>query len=181
MVSLAKLRVVLNWQRRGLLAAALLAFASFAMAASVGAHEGSSGGRVALPVHAEAAGDKCVKDTEYMRRYHMEDLKHQRNDTMRKGIRTPTLSLQGCIDCHADKKTNSVLGKDGFCQSCHSYAAVKLDCFECHASKPKAATAFRSMPAQGVKVDSGADMAAKMEQPVQARSVELNTTGGTSK
>ena len=23
-----------------------------------------------------------------------------------------------------------------FCVSCHSYAAVKLDCFECHASKP---------------------------------------------
>jgi hypothetical protein len=123
MVSLAKLRVVLNWQRGGLLAAALLAFGSFATAASVDAHEGSSGGRVALPVHSDAAaGEKCVKDTAYMRRYHMEDLKHQRKDTMRKGIRTTQLSLQGCIDCHADKRTNSVLGKDGFCQSCHSNA-----------------------------------------------------------
>ena len=72
----------------------------------------------------------------------MDELKHQRNDTMRKGIRTTELSLQGCINCHADKQTNSVLGKDGFCQSCHTYAAVKLDCFECHASKPKAATAI---------------------------------------
>jgi hypothetical protein len=24
-----------------------------------------------------------------------------------------------------------------FCQSCHTYAAVKLDCFECHTNKPQ--------------------------------------------
>jgi hypothetical protein len=29
-----------------------------------------------------------------------------------------------------------VLGKDGFCQECHAYAAVKLDCWDCH--QPKA-------------------------------------------
>jgi hypothetical protein len=26
-----------------------------------------------------------------------------------------------------------------FCRSCHDYAAVKVDCFECHASRPEAA------------------------------------------
>jgi hypothetical protein len=31
-----------------------------------------------------------------------------------------------------------------FCVSCHAYAAVKIDCFECHASKPKQ-TAFHPM------------------------------------
>ena len=36
-----------------------------------------------------------------MRRNHMDDLKHQRNDTMRKGIRTTKYSLQKCVDCHA--------------------------------------------------------------------------------
>jgi hypothetical protein len=28
-----------------------------------------------------------------------------------------------------------VLGKDGFCESCHRYAAVSLDCFGCHTDK----------------------------------------------
>ncbi|MBZ0104568.1 MAG: hypothetical protein K8H84_02960 [Sulfuricella denitrificans] len=173
MVSLAKLRVVLNWQRGGLLAA-LLALGAFATA-SVNAHESTPAGRVALPVHAEASGDKCVRDTSYMKRHHMDELKHHRKETMRKGIRTTEFSLQGCINCHADKKTNSVLGKEGFCQSCHSYAAVKLDCFECHASKPKAATALSSMPA------SSADTPAIMPQQVQAESVDLNSTGGVRK
>lgn len=173
MVSLAKLRAMLNWQR-GAALAALLAVGAVAPA-SAGAHEGS--GRVGKPIHAEASGDKCVKDTAYMKRHHMDELKHQRNETMRKGIRTTELSLQGCVNCHADKKTNSVLGKEGFCQSCHAYAAVKLDCFECHASKPKAATAYNAPAGQGVKAGAEADLAAKM----QPGAVEPNTTGGASK
>jgi hypothetical protein len=24
-----------------------------------------------------------------------------------------------------------------FCQSCHNYTAVKIDCFECHSNKPQ--------------------------------------------
>jgi hypothetical protein len=31
-----------------------------------------------------------------------------------------------------------VLGEGGFCQGCHSYAAVTLDCFECHQPRAKA-------------------------------------------
>lgn len=88
----------------------------------------------------DAKGEQCVRDTEYMRRNHMDLLKHQRDDTMRRGIRTTQNSLKGCVDCHASPKNNSVIGsQDNFCQGCHSYAAVKLDCFECHSSKPKAA------------------------------------------
>jgi|LAHR01.1.fsa_nt_gb hypothetical protein len=88
----------------------------------------------------DAKGEQCVRDTEYMRRNHMDLLKHQRDDTMRRGIRTTQNSLKGCVDCHASPKNNSVIGsKDNFCQGCHTYAAVKLDCFECHSSKPKAA------------------------------------------
>ncbi len=89
----------------------------------------------------DAKGDKCVRDEDFMRRNHMELLKHQRNETMRKGIRTTQYSLKGCIECHASPKNNSVIGtKDNFCQGCHTTAAVKLDCFECHSSKPKAVT-----------------------------------------
>ena len=94
--------------------------------------------RVPKPVIEAGQGKKCVENTEFMRRNHMELLKHQRDETMHKGIRTRNHSLNGCIECHASRKNNSVVGSDqNFCQSCHSYVAAKLDCFECHSSKPK--------------------------------------------
>ena len=60
-------------------------------------------------------GDKCVRPTEFMRRNHMQLILHQRDETMHEGIRTQKYLLTNCIDCHANPKTNSVLGKDGFC------------------------------------------------------------------
>jgi len=78
----------------------------------------------------------CIAPTPEMRRNHMEMLKHQRDRTMRQGIRGEKASLNECINCHASKATGSVLGPGGFCQECHSYAAVKLDCWDCH--QPKA-------------------------------------------
>ena len=79
----------------------------------------------------------CVADRDTMRRNHPDMLKHQRNRTLREGIRGEKVSLNGCISCHASKTNGSVLGSDqNFCQACHSYAAVKLDCFECHQAKP---------------------------------------------
>jgi hypothetical protein len=95
--------------------------------------------RVTKPVVTIARLGQCVEATGLMRRDHMKLLMHQRDRTMREGIRAPRHSLAGCVDCHANARTGSVLGKDGFCQSCHSYTAVKLDCFECHSSKPEAA------------------------------------------
>ena len=68
-----------------------------------------------------------------MRRRHMDLLKHQRDDTLRAGVRNGNYSLKACIACHASQKTQSVNAEAGnFCQSCHAYAAVKIDCFECH-------------------------------------------------
>lgn len=81
---------------------------------------------------------QCVADTATMRRDHMKLLMHQRERTMHEGIRTRQHSLNGCIECHASSKTGSVLGENGFCQSCHSYAGVSLDCFECHQARVKA-------------------------------------------
>ncbi len=97
-----------------------------------------SASRVSQPVIEAARGGQCVADTAFMRRNHMQLLKHQRDDTLRSGIRTGQYSLKTCIDCHASKTTNSVAASDtNFCQSCHSYAAVKIDCFECHTNKPQ--------------------------------------------
>ena len=89
-------------------------------------------GRVAAPVIKIERGDACVAPTAQMRRDHMNMLLQQRDSTMRQGLRESRFSLKHCVDCHASQETGSVLGKDGFCSSCHTYAAVSIDCFECH-------------------------------------------------
>jgi hypothetical protein len=113
------------------------------LASSLGAQaQGVSSGRVPKPVIEPARNGQCVESPDFMRRNHMLLLKHQRVDTLRGGVRTGKYSLQGCIECHASPTTNSVNASDtNFCQSCHNYAAVSLDCFGCHASKPAATTA----------------------------------------
>jgi hypothetical protein len=95
-----------------------------------------AGDRTPKPAIVVERPGQCVEATEVMRRDHMKFLLHQRDRTMHEGIRTPKHSLAGCVECHASTKTGSVLGEGGFCQGCHSYAGVTLDCFECHASKP---------------------------------------------
>ena len=94
--------------------------------------------RQGIPKLDVGKGGQCVEDPKLMRKTHMNFLMHQRDDTVHKGIRGQKHSLSGCIDCHASTKTNDVLGSnEAFCQGCHVYAAVKLDCFECHTSKRK--------------------------------------------
>jgi hypothetical protein len=106
--------------------AAVLAAAGFADSGAPRA------GRVAKPVVRIAQGDACVAPTEQMRREHMKLLLHQRDRTMHQGLRERRFSLKGCVECHASRDTGSVLGDEGFCASCHAYAAVRIDCFECH-------------------------------------------------
>lgn len=89
------------------------------------------------PVLERGKGERCVEDTDFMRRNHMVLLKHHRDETMRRGIRTTKHSLKGCVECHASSKTGSVAAsKEDFCMACHTYTGVKLDCWDCHASKP---------------------------------------------
>ena len=96
-------------------------------------------GSLAPAVEPAAKGERCVEDVATMRRNHMRFLVHQRDDTVRGGIRGARHSLKGCIDCHAGKTSGSVAtARNDFCVACHSYAAVKIDCFECHSSKPAA-------------------------------------------
>lgn len=120
----------------------------------------AAGGSVPKPVIQKAKGDKCVEDTEYMRRNHMKLLNHHRDKTMHEGIRTKQHSLKNCIDCHATPDASgkeTVLGKDHFCQSCHAYAAVSIDCFQCHSSKPAGAATATGRAAMAVRpVSDGA-------------------------
>jgi hypothetical protein len=108
------------------------------LAAACGAQAAS------LLPHIEPAtkGEHCVEDTPVMRRQHMEFLKHQRDETVHGGIRGAKYSLKDCVACHASAKTGSVATAEGdFCVSCHRYAAVRIDCFECHTGKPAAVAA----------------------------------------
>ena len=97
--------------------------------------------RIPKPVETKPLGDHCVEPTEFMKRNHMKLILHQRDKTMHQGIRTTKYSLKNCIYCHAtptkeNPQVRSVLGEGHFCQSCHAYNAVTIDCFECHSSKP---------------------------------------------
>ncbi|MHB8453245.1 MAG: hypothetical protein ACYDDO_00850 [Acidiferrobacterales bacterium] len=129
-----------NHIKRGL--AAVLAVAALftgALALADGPATGATDSRVPSPLTGVylGKGDKCVEPTADMRRNHMKYILHQRNLTMHEGIRTQRFLLTNCVDCHADPKTHTVLGKNGFCASCHAYAAVKIDCFSCHSPSPE--------------------------------------------
>jgi hypothetical protein len=127
----------LRWAALAALPALLLAAAVAVTALAAGdAGTGTRAPRLAVP------DGKCVEDTAFMRRNHMELLKHHRDRTVREGIRTVQHSLANCVTCHAGKEARRVTGsKDAFCEGCHRYAAVTLDCFECHSDRPKPSVA----------------------------------------
>jgi len=114
-------------------------------------------GLSALPMLSNAAGPEvpkakmkasetteCVEPVAEMRKNHMEFLLHKRDETMREGVRTKKHSLVECIDCHVtpnEEGEYARIGEDGhFCSSCHNYAAVDVDCFDCHSDLPQNAS-----------------------------------------
>ena len=76
----------------------------------------------------------------YMRKNHMDALKHKRDETMYKGIRTEKNSINACINCHVPESYNGKVlrhtDQEHFCTTCHTYVAAKLDCFDCHVDHP---------------------------------------------
>ncbi len=93
---------------------------------------------VEKPVIVKAQSGPCIAPPEVMRREHPDMLKHQRTVTVHEGVRGAKVSFEKCVACHASKQTGSVAASPrDFCESCHAYAGVKLDCFECHASRPE--------------------------------------------
>ena len=94
-----------------------------------------------LPEIAKAKGEQCVEEKIFMRRNHMDLLRHDRIETVHNGNRDLKYSLKKCISCHAvdgpDGTALTVSSPKHFCRSCHDYAAVSVDCFQCHASRPE--------------------------------------------
>ena len=118
----------------GLAAAALIQL-SLPVAEAV-----AEGGRVPLPVVPKALKDAAPGHAERMRTRHMVLMVHKRDETMRRGIRTEDDSLKACVSCHAvrgpGRRAVAVESPKHFCRACHDFAAVRIDCFSCHASRP---------------------------------------------
>ena len=93
-----------------------------------------------LEIPAATMGDSCVEPVDIMRRDHMDFLFHQRDRTVYQGEREAKHSLTGCLDCHTRKDSQGdyipINAPGEFCQACHAFSSVKMDCFECHASRP---------------------------------------------
>jgi len=102
---------------------------------------GSAGTPLPVIHEPEGEGVECVEPEDVMRRDHMNFILHQRDETMHDGIRTSKYSFAECIECHVQPDENghvaSVDSEDHFCNGCHEYAAVTIDCFECHADRPQ--------------------------------------------
>ena len=111
-----------------------LAGALFALAAKAG------GDGFVVPSSKAAELESCVEPTEYMRRNHFELIEHQRDETVHGGVRSTKHSLADCVACHVSKGPDqgylAVSDETQFCGACHGFAAVTLDCFQCHATTP---------------------------------------------
>lgn len=81
-----------------------------------------------------------VMDQTIMVRNHPLFLMNHRAMVVYKGKRVATDTIEQCVTCHAVKGADGLpVGYDDpkhFCRTCHIKAAVTIDCFECHNSKP---------------------------------------------
>ena len=131
----------------------------------------AAGESYVVPGSKAATLESCVEPTDFMRRNHMEVIKHQRDETVHSGIRSTKHSLAGCIECHVSVGENGVSiavnGEKQFCSACHRYVAVGMNCFGCHANIPRvpdenatipgASGSLAPHPTLGDPLPSGAD------------------------
>lgn len=143
MYSRQNIKPGLLYRRRTIIVACLLALAAMLLVsgnklwmASAVAQDQTN----APLVPAATQGDQCVAETGLMRKNHMDMLNHQRDDTVINGVRGAPFSLVGCVNCHAqrdaDNKPVRIDAEGQFCESCHAFVSVKIDCFSCHAAVP---------------------------------------------
>lgn len=113
----------------------LLGAVAVVMSATVAAESSVTSGSKA------ATMETCIAPTIEMRKNHMDMLKHDRDLSVRKGMRNTEASLAECVSCHAEKSRKGgytpINAEGQFCESCHSYVAVDLTCFQCHRKTPE--------------------------------------------
>ena len=110
------------------------------------------------PAIPHGKGERCIADRDVMRRDHMRMLLSYRHQAVRDGAHQPQHGIDDCVSCHAVKGADGgSVGIDSpqhFCRVCHDYAAVRIDCFECHPSRPQA------QPVRSGRAQTGSDVAA---------------------
>ena len=94
----------------------------------------------AAPIIPAAKGAHCVRPVAWMRKNHMTLLMRVRYEAVHEGIRNQDESLPGCLSCHVSKLADgtypAATSKKFFCNACHAYTGVSIDCFSCHNSRP---------------------------------------------
>lgn len=98
---------------------------------------------VPLPAFDVDRTTQCVLPGARMRLEHPGLLTHQRDRAVHLGLSDEQVSMKACVGCHAGpgagESAGAVVGQPkAFCESCHRYAAVQIDCFGCHRSTPVA-------------------------------------------
>jgi len=117
--------------------------------------------------HPTNGSTECVQPEDEMKKNHMNYILHQRDETMHKGIRTKKYSLKECINCHVPENTEVRFGDDKhFCSSCHNYAGVSIDCFQCHMDRPMGKNPHKK--------------SAQVNTPVQSKLADASTTGASN-
>ena len=124
-------------QMKSLMHKALITIAGTAIAFTAIASSGEKPSFAPDVPHPTNGSTECVQPEDEMKKNHMKYILHQRDATMHEGIRTKTYSLKECINCHVPKNSEVRFGDDKhFCSSCHNYAGVSIDCFQCHMDRP---------------------------------------------
>lgn len=92
------------------------------------------------PDFTSLVSDHRSADDTVMIRNHPAFLFSHRTIMMHTGVGAAGDNIERCVTCHAVKDAaGQPVGFDDpshFCRSCHYKAAVTIDCFECHQSKP---------------------------------------------
>jgi len=119
------------------------------------------------PVIPKATGAEHPEGNLFMRINHMKLMVHDRDLTMYDGNRQVKYSLKACVECHAvngeDAQPVAVTNEKHFCRVCHDYTAVKVDCFECHNSKPQISSSAMLKP----KMPDSTEIAAYLRETAE--------------
>jgi len=106
-----------------------------------------------LPNIPTALGEPHPEGNEFWRVNHPAILSHDRDLTVQDGIREIDGSIKTCVACHAvegpDAAPVTVASPEHACRTCHEYVAVKVDCFQCHNSRPEEADWSAVLPSLG--------------------------------
>ena len=122
----------------------------------------------------------CVEPVTEMRKNHMKFILHQRDDTMQTGIRTSKYALAECINCHVSPEQNGTYAsydeEEHFCNACHTYTAVNIDCFGCHRDTPEDASLGQASTDKSDPYHK--DFAFNKDSSVPKKNVDALSSGG---